>query len=447
VSTGGVPDTDDLRSDLAHLWRRAGFGATPADLDRSVAQGWDATLAELCDTSKTDPAADAVPAPAFDTASITAGLQGKGDKAKKKPARIEARQEGTALTLWWLRRMVASERPLREKLTWTWHGHFATSIQKVRVPELMYVQNQTQRRLASGRFEDLAQAMVVDPAMLVWLDGAKSTKDAPNENLGREMQELFLLGHGHQGHQPYTEADVKAAARSLTGWRVDRASATARLVPARHDDSVKEYLGSKGNFGVTDIVRLALADKASAPFVTSRLVSRLGRPVAVDDRLVDALAPGFAADGDIGGLCRRLFSSEDFRSGATRTGLVKQPVDWVVGAHRSLGLVPDALVLTSLQQLGQVPFAPPSVGGWPEGRTWLNTGAAATRLDLARQLAARADLSIVEQAAPANRPDAVAHLLGVRRWGSASAAALAHAADSPPELTTLALVAPEHLLA
>ncbi len=447
MSNEEVPDTDHLRADVAHLWRRAGFGATPAELDRSVAQGWDATLAELCDTTLADPAADAVAAPAFDTATIATGLRDQSDKTTKRSARLDARREATALTLWWLRRMVASERPLREKLTWTWHGHFATSIQKVRLAELMYVQNQTERRLAAGRFEDLAQAMAVDPAMLVWLDGASSTKDEPNENLGREMQELFLLGHGPHGHQPYTEADVKAAARSLTGWRVDRASATARFVANRHDDSVKEYLGSRGDFGVTDIVKLAVADQASAPFVTSRLVSRLARPVEVDDALVDALAPTFATDGDIASLCRRLFTSDHFRSEATRTGLVKQPVEWLVGVHRSLGLVPDALVLASLEQLGQVPFAPPSVGGWPGGRTWLNTGAAAARLDLAHQLAAKADLSVIEETAPVDRPDVVARLLGVRRWGSATSAALAHASDSPPDLATLALVAPEHLLA
>ena len=118
-----------------------------------------------------------------------------------------------------------------------------------------------------------------------------------------------------------------------------------------------------------------------------------------------------------------------------------------MGVHRSLGLVPDALVLASLEQLGQVPFAPPSVGGWPGGRTWLNTGAAAARLDLAHQLAAKADLSVIEETAPVDRPDVVARLLGVRRWGSATSAALAHASDSPPDLATLALVAPEHLLA
>jgi len=441
--------TNEERRDVALLWRRAGFGATPAELDRSVEQGWDATVAELCDTSAADPAAGAVTPPTFDTERILSSLAAaKDDKAAKKAGRQVARQESQQLMLWWLRRMVAAERPLREKLTWFWHGHFATSVQKVRLAELMYGQNQSFRRLGTGDFEALAQALVIDPAMLLWLDGNKSSKADPNENLARELLELFLLGHGHHAHQPYTEDDVKAAARALTGWRLDRTmTVTASFAANRHDGDSKTFLGETGRWGASDIVRIAVADDASAPFVVSRLCSRLVRPVEVDDPMVVDLAAGFGRDHDVSALCRRMFAHDGFRSAATRTGLVKQPVDWVVGAHRSLGLVPNAALLKPLQMLGQVPFLPPSVGGWPEGRAWLSTGAAEVRLRLARELAARADLSQVSSVSPAARPDATARLLGIDRWGPSSSAALSKAADDPTTLVTLALVAPEHLLA
>jgi uncharacterized protein (DUF1800 family) len=125
------------------------------------------------------------------------------------------RKQRERLMLWWLDRMVRADDQLRERMTWFWHGHFATSLRKVRVASLMRGQNQTLRRLGLGDFKPLAQAMIIDPAMLVWLDG--NTAKAPNENLSREFMELFALGQG-----PYTESDVKQAARALTGWKVNR---------------------------------------------------------------------------------------------------------------------------------------------------------------------------------------------------------------------------------
>ncbi len=443
------PDIDRERGDVALLWRRAGFGATPAQLDRWATAGYAAAVEELCDLGAADPAAEAVAPPVFDTEAIVAGLRsGRDDEPARRRARRAARQQTEALTLWWLQRMTAAQHPLREKLAWFWHGHFATSVQKVRLAELMYLQNETFRRLGSGDFQALAEAVVVDPAMLVWLDGTKSTGDAPNENLARELLELFLLGHGHHGHQPYGEDDVKAAARALTGWRLVPPGTAARLEPRRHDGDPKTFLGETERWGAEDIVTVAVANDASAPFVASRLCSRLARPVAIDDPLVADLASPFARDRDTAAMCRRLFDHWSFRSAATRTGLVKQPVEWLVGAHRSLGLVPeDPTLLGALGQLGQVPFLPPSVGGWPEGRAWLTTGAAQVRLQLARSLAARADLDALTAVAPAARPRAAARLLGVDGWGASSTAALTKAATDPALMMTLALVAPEHLLA
>lgn len=441
---------DRDRSAIAHLYRRAGFGARPGQLDDAVAAGYDATVDRLCDLTLPDPAADAIAPPAFDTPALLAGLR-SGDQAATRRARALARADTVAAMVWWLRRMVAAEQPLREKLTWFWHGHFATSIQKVRIPELMYAQNATLRRLGSGSFEALAASVVHDPAMLLWLDGTKNRKGSPNENLARELLELFVLGHGHEGHQPYGEDDVAAAARSLTGLRIDRRGGGASIDPRRHDAGTKTFLGETGAWGPDDVVRIASGHPASAPFVVSRLWSRLGRPAMPDEAPVAELAAAFsAADLDIASLCRRLFRHPEFLGAATRTGLVKSPVEWAVGCIRALGLGPEAVderLLRGLAGLGQLPLRPPSVAGWPENEAWLTTGAALGRLEMADALAAAADRGALERTGRAARPEAVARLLGVEAWGPATAGALAKAADDPHALLTLALVAPENLLA
>ena len=149
----------------------------------------------------------------------------------KDPASAQAlQQQRTQLVGWWLDRMAAADRPFPERMTWFWHGHFATSVQKVKFANLMAIQNASQRRLGTGDFRALAQAMAVDPAMLLWLDGGGNRVGKPNENLAREFMELFTLGVGN-----YTEEDVRSAARALTGWTVNVASSSATFVPKRHD--------------------------------------------------------------------------------------------------------------------------------------------------------------------------------------------------------------------
>jgi uncharacterized protein (DUF1800 family) len=125
------------------------------------------------------------------------------------------------LALWWLDQMVATPLPFVERLTLFWHGHWATSIRKVRVPALMLTQNETLPTHAAGDFPAMARAMVRDPALLVWLDAGRNKRESPNENLSRELMELFTLGRGF-----YSEVDVREGARALTGWRTSRGTAT-----------------------------------------------------------------------------------------------------------------------------------------------------------------------------------------------------------------------------
>jgi uncharacterized protein (DUF1800 family) len=454
-----VRGTDATRSAVAHLGRRAGFGLPADEVDRLAAGGYEAAVEHFMTGLRgTDAAAEAVPVPAFDTAGYLASRQSK-DPAAKKAANAKARQERRALVRWWVLRMHAADHQLHEKLTFHWHDHFATSLAKVKLPELMFVQYRTLYERGPGAFDALVDAIARDPAMLRWLDGVDSSGRQPNENFARELLELFTLGHGSAGHgsdghsghgsmaQPYTEDDVQAAARALTGWRIDRTRIAGVLQPRRHDGGSKTLLGTTGDLGLDDVVRLTTRHPASAPHVVSRLWSRLARPGGPDDPVVVELARTYADDLDTTALLRRIFLHPEFLAPESRTGLVKSPVEWVIGSLRSLGLGVPAQVQGVLAALGQIPFAPPDVSGWPANEAWLSTASARTRLEWARGVATRIDLGAIESEPTASRPAAVARILGVDAWGSATAAALASVATQPANLLTVALVSPEHLLA
>jgi len=437
---------DDARSRIAHLYRRAGFGARPDELDAAVAAGYEATVDRLVDLSVADGAAASLPPPTFAPAAVVAA---PGDEAAKRTAQLADqkanREDGRKLNQWWIDRMVLSTTPLRERLALFWHDHFATSIQKVKEPELMYRQNEIFRSQGAGTFEALAQAVAKDPAMLVWLDANENRKGKPNENFARELFELFLLGIGN-----YSEADVKEGARAFTGWQYRRQNGAFSLAANQHDGLPKTVFGQTGNFGGEDVIRMAVAQPASAPYVVSKLWSGFARPVGANDPVVRQLVPGFAKDGDMGKLMRAIFLHPEFVAPAARTGLVKTPIEYVAGALRALGLRAAALgnnIPQTMETLGQQPFAPPSVGGWPPNGYWLTTSFALSRLRIASTLAGKAKLDAITSVPAADRPAAVARLLSVDGWGPATSAGLAQVAGDAKALVTVALVAPEYVLA
>jgi uncharacterized protein (DUF1800 family) len=439
------------REELAHLLRRATFGPRAEDLDAAERTGWDATLASLLTPAAADAGAAATPPPSY--GPDPAAQLGKGaTREQRQQAQRAEREQLTAVTVWWLDRMVAADHQLREKLTFFWHGHWATSARKVKSARLMLGQQQTLYRLGAGDFGALAHAMVRDPALVFWLDGQRSTAKAPNENLARELMELFTLGIGN-----YTESDVKEGARALTGWQVDRAAGTATFNKQRHDAGSKTILGHTGAFGADEFVDLLLGHEANARFVTGRLWFRFASGEPLPDDVRERLVAAYRGGRDVTAALRAVFG--DPRFAASRGQLVKQPVEWAVGAMRQLGIRPGSLkpeqqrqVVRALEALGQVPLAPPSVGGWPAGSAWLTTSATQLRLraaDLLAGFASPAAMGRLTAVPPAQRAEALTRLLVVDAFTERTKAALAAPGTAERDqrrALAIALASPEYIV-
>jgi uncharacterized protein (DUF1800 family) len=434
------------RAAVRRLYDRLGFGLGGDRLAAAQRDGFDSATTALLRTAGTDVGAQSTPLPVLDSVRRPGKVNGeRPDKATLKAWRQEQRRQTTAAVNWWLDRMVRADRQGVERLTWFWHGHFATSVQKVKQARLMLFQNESLRAHALGEFTDLAQAMIIDPALLLWLDGNDNTAQAPNENLSREFMELFTLGHGH-----YTEDDVREAARALTGWTVNKQTGRALLRPRRHDAGSKHILGVDGSFDAAGLVTLILAQPASPDFVIGRLWSRLVSSTPPTTSALARLKDAYGPRRDVAALLRAVVSEPAFHDAAS--GLVKQPVEWAVGLMRALDVSPTALddrqqrrVGALLRGLGQVPFRPPSVGGWPAGGAWLTTSAALSRIEAAQLFTFAATLPRdLTRTSVKQRPEAIRRLLGIDALSPRTADAIASVADRLPAAITVAACSPEY---
>jgi uncharacterized protein (DUF1800 family) len=357
----------DMRR-VVHLHRRTGFAATWREIQRDLKDGPQASLDRVL-------AGKAATAGVPEDFQKTADLLGESAATSGDPARLKA---------WWVYRMLFGPDPLTERLALMWHNHFATSNLKVENLAFMRRQNELLRKLGRGPFGELLSAVVHDPAMLVWLDAPSNRKGHPNENLGRELMELFSMGVGH-----YTEADVKEAARALTGWSVEE-DAFAE-VATRHDDGEKTILAHKGPWKGDDLVRMVLEHPATPRRLAWRVCELFLGEKALKTADIDALADALRSRNlDMGWAVETVLRSRAFFADENLGNRVLSPVEYVIGAARALELFePPSSTLVLAEwcgRLGQDLFYPPNVGGWPGGRSWLTSRSVIGRANYASAL-------------------------------------------------------------
>ena len=402
---------DDWSYDrAAHLLERAGFGGTPEDIDRLAAMTPEEAVAHLVDYD----AVDNGHLPPFDHSGVhdpglidfppsrpattrLAKETGEALGVRVKPAGNRPLQpvvnkffywlrasmlETRRVAYWWAGRMLGTRRPLEEKMTLFWHGHFATIENKVRDYRKMLLQNETLRAHATGNFRDLVVAAAQDPAMLYFLDAGVNVKGAPNENFAREIMELFTMGVGN-----YTETDIREAARAFTGWNADD---LVFVVHAdRHDDGEKTVLGETGRFDGVDVIDIIMRQPATARFVAGKLYRYFVREDTRGAPLDELAAVLRDSRYELRPLLRALFMSRDFYSPASMGAYVKSPVQLAISTYRKLGLtempgIPDFNETTTA--LGQTLFWPPTVAGWAQGRAWITPGLLLERGNFARDV-------------------------------------------------------------
>jgi uncharacterized protein (DUF1800 family) len=390
----------------AHLLNRAGFGGPPLEIDRLTALGVQQAVGWFVDYEKIpDRTADPDWAkPDLERMQKLLALRQASEEQRRQMQKEEQqlqREQMLELRGWWLQRMAKGSRPLQERMTLFWHGHFATSAEKVRDAYYMWRQNELFRRMATDNWLQMLIEVAQDPAMLIWLDQAQSRKEHPNENFAREVMELFALGEGH-----YTEKDISEAARALTGWSLNRESQKFVDRPFAHDDGIKTFLGRSGNLDGEDILRQIVEQPQAAIFITGKVWNFFaGEMPSVSLNL--ALAEEFRRNGcNFKPLLRTILLSEEFYSAPVIGHQVKSPVQWLVGTVRMLECeLPPPLASTNLLRgLGQDLFAPPNVKGWDGGLAWITTNTLLARNNQAALLV-QGDSSVLASMVAAKKPN------------------------------------------
>ena len=392
----------DAYTRMAHLLRRAGFGARPDEINNVyLKQGFEATVDQLVNYENVAEDASVPPVP-----SDTNGT----------PLDITT-MNINQVSSWWITRMVKTKRPLQEKLVLFWHNHFATSYSKVSNAKYLYWQNKLFRDQATGNFRTMLKAINRDPAMLIWLDSVLNNLRSPNENYARELQELFSLGFENFQQGAYTEADVQQAARAFTGWALKSDPSTNGVPPngsitdpaqlinippdindnsavaRNHDYGNKIIYGVTQNFNGDQVVDLILDHEPQRTFAAKFIGKKLFKYFAHENpspEVVDHLANvAKRADFNLKAMLRDLFlNTKEFYSDQAINSLIRWPAHYVISSVRLLQASVDSNTLISpLRDMGQQLFFPPDVFGWPGDYDWISTGQMFARVNWANTFA------------------------------------------------------------
>ena len=374
-----LPATEWTWETARHLLLRAGFGGTKAEIDALHARGLDGAVDWLVDDGDR-------PTPELVALEpVGPDLRRTAIDAETEQERRAARQKITAhnvrdiarLQESWMTLMASSPRPLEEKMTLFWHGHFTSEFRDVRNAYHMEMQNRCLRRHATGNFRDFLRAIARDPAMLEYLDNNRNRRQRPNENFARELLELFTMGLGN-----YSESDIKNAARAFTGWTF-RDDAFV-FIDSRHDFGAKTFLGQDGRFDGDDILDIVLEQPVTAKFIVEKLFRYFVND-APSDLALSALAREFRRrhrtplgdrDYEIAPVLATLFRSRVFYADVSRGNRIKSPVEHAVTAIRQLELPAEKVARLGVRmanKMGQTLFQPPNVKGWKQGAAWVST--------------------------------------------------------------------------
>lgn len=411
----------DTQHGVGWLHRRAGFGLHPTELADATLRGPDEELERLL-------AAPAATADPWDGLALDPDDGGRPEAVRG-----------------WLASFLATTQPFHDRRTWMLHGWLVSSMDKVNIPRLMVDQIRLFMNTGGGSFPELLQALTTDPAMLVYLDGRTSTGASPNENYGRELLELFALGVGN-----YTEADVQAAARALTGWVANPRGDQAVFVNRRHDNSPQTLLGATGVNDVDSVIDAVIASPAHAPYVAQRIAKEYLGDIRDPERtdVIDELTATYlATDMQLDPVIARALS---IGLDGTSAPMVLAPLPWVVMCARATGVSFQRLFRTvqgTVREMGQVPMFPPSVAGWPTGTAWLTSSSLVARTNVAAGIA---DSTAADQpiriAAENGDLDLIAEQLGLPEPFTQATIAAIQSASTPVGRLALALVCPENLL-
>ncbi len=376
----------------AHLLNRAAFGGTPEEVEMVRKQGVAASVERLLDETKITASLN-FPAPAWAhpenikerRMEIREAKEDGGTEGIDKMKEFRRMQNENVLDLrrWWLERMATTATPLLEKMTLFWHGHFATSAEKVQNGYWMWLQNETLRRHALGNFVALTKAMSRDPAMMIYLDLQQSRKEHPNENWARELMELFTVGIGN-----YSENDIRESARAFTGYRVDMTNQQFRFAVRQYDAGQKSFMGKTGALTGDDIIDVLAAQPACAKFIGRKL----WRFFVEDDPppfIVEGLARRIRQHNyEMRPVLREMFCSTEFYAPAARRSQIKSPVQYLLQTTKLLtaDLPAPQVAQNAMRQMGQLLFAPPNVKGWDGGKSWVSTSTLLFRYNFANYL-------------------------------------------------------------